>query len=88
MTALCVVVLGDESGDTVSENQKMKLAVIEGMWESEPAPAGFTVFGIPDSLQRKVDYSVEIPWALGIIAARSFDRQVLRELSNASISMA
>ena len=36
-----VVVLGDESGYTVSENQKMKLAAIEGMWETEPAPAGF-----------------------------------------------
>src|SRR6202021_448742 len=47
--ALCVVVLGDESGYTVSENQKMKLAVIEGMWETEPAPAGFNVFGIPDT---------------------------------------
>src|ERR1700740_896958 len=38
--ALCVVVLGDESGYTVSENQKMKLAAIEGMWEEERAPQG------------------------------------------------
>src|ERR1700751_2717603 len=48
-SALCVVVLGDESGYTVSENQKMKLAVIEGMWDTEPAPPGFNLFGIPDS---------------------------------------
>ena len=46
--ALCVVVLGDESGYTVSENQKMKLAAIEGMWKTEPAPAGFNLIGIPD----------------------------------------
>src|ERR1700675_3554663 len=46
--ALCVVVLGDESGYTVSENQKMKLAVIEGMWKPEPAPAGSTACGLPD----------------------------------------
>ncbi len=74
--SLCVVVLGDESGYTVSENQKMKLAVIEGMWQTEPAPAGFNLFGIPDSAQRKIDYSVKIPWALGIVATRSFDQQI------------
>jgi cytochrome d ubiquinol oxidase subunit I len=75
-SALCVVVLGDESGYTISENQKMKLAVIEGMWETEPAPAGFSLFGIPDSAQRKVDYAIRIPWALGIIATRSFNQQI------------
>lgn len=75
-SALCVVVLGDESGYTISENQKMKLAVIEGMWETEPAPAGFSLFGIPNTAQRKVEYAVRIPWMLGIIATRSFDRQI------------
>jgi cytochrome d ubiquinol oxidase subunit I len=76
-SALCVVVLGDESGYTVSENQKMKLAVIEGMWQTEPAPAGFNVIGIPNTEQRKVDYAVKLPWVLGIIATRSFDQQIL-----------
>jgi cytochrome bd ubiquinol oxidase subunit I len=75
-SALCVVVLGDASGYTVSENQKMKLAVIEGMWHTEPAPAGFNLFGIPDTERRTVDYAVKIPWALGIIATRSFDQQI------------
>ncbi|HEX2593387.1 MAG TPA: cytochrome ubiquinol oxidase subunit I, partial [Rhizomicrobium sp.] len=32
-SALCVVVLGDESGYTATENQKMKVAAIEAMWE-------------------------------------------------------
>src|SRR4029078_8948339 len=47
-SALSVVVLGDESGYTASENQKMKIAAIEAMWQNEPAPAGFAIFGIPD----------------------------------------
>jgi cytochrome d ubiquinol oxidase subunit I len=72
--ALCVVVLGDESGYNVSENQKMKLAVIEGMWKTESAPAGFTVFGIPDTEHREVKYSLKIPWMLGVIATRSFNQ--------------
>src|SRR5438552_2760156 len=74
--ALCVVVLGDESGYTVSENQKMKLAAIEGMWETEPAPAGFNVVGIPDAQSREVKYAVKIPWMLGIIATRSFNQPI------------
>jgi cytochrome bd ubiquinol oxidase subunit I len=74
--ALCVVVLGDESGYTVSENQKMKLAVIEGMWKTEPAPAGFNVFGIPDAQNREVKYAVKIPWMLGVIATRSFNQPI------------
>lgn len=38
-SALSVVVLGDESGYTASFNQKMKIAAIEAMWETEPPPA-------------------------------------------------
>jgi cytochrome d ubiquinol oxidase subunit I len=41
-SALSVVVLGDESGYTLTDNQKMKLAAIEAMWKTEPAPASFT----------------------------------------------
>ncbi len=72
-SALSVVVLGDESGYTVSSHQKMKLAAIEGMWETEPAPAGFTLFGIPDSKAQETHYEVKVPWMLGLIATRSID---------------
>jgi cytochrome bd ubiquinol oxidase subunit I len=74
--ALCVVILGDESGYTVSENQKMKLAAIEGMWKTEPAPAGFNLVGIPDAAHHTVEDDVRIPWVLGIIATRSFDERI------------
>jgi cytochrome bd ubiquinol oxidase subunit I len=71
--ALSVVVLGDESGYTISENQKMKLAAIEAMWETEPAPASFTVFGIPDVAERKTHFAIHIPWVMGVIGTRSLD---------------
>ncbi len=74
--ALCVVVLGDESGYNVSENQKMKMAAIEAMWETEPAPAGFNLIGIPDTVHRRVNYAIKIPWLLGIIGTRSFTQQI------------
>lgn len=75
-SALCVVVLGDESGYTVSENQKMKLAAIEAMWKTERAPAGLTVFGIPDTERRETRYEIKIPWLLGLISTRSFSETV------------
>lgn len=75
-SALSVVVLGDESGYTLSENQKMKLAAIEGMWDTEPAPAPLTVLGIPDPEQQKTVHIIKIPYLLGIIATRSFDTKV------------
>ncbi|WP_213769428.1 cytochrome ubiquinol oxidase subunit I [Bradyrhizobium sp. dw_78] len=74
--ALSVVVLGDESGYTAGENQKMKIAAIEAMWNTEPAPASFTLFGLPDLENRRTDYEVKIPWMLGLIATRSIDKTV------------
>lgn len=75
-SALSVVVLGDESGYTTSENQKMKLAAIEAMWETEPAPAGFALFGIPSLKDHKTYAEIKIPWMLGLIATRSFTQEV------------
>jgi len=72
-SALSVVVLGDESGYTVSENQKMKLAAIEAMWETEPPPASFLLFGIPDLENRTTRWAIHIPWVMGIIGTRSLD---------------
>src|SRR5450432_545786 len=69
--SLSVVVLGDESGYVASENQKMKIAAIEAEWNTEPAPAGFTVFGLPDVAARRTHLEVKIPWVLGLIATRS-----------------
>jgi cytochrome d ubiquinol oxidase subunit I len=73
-SALSVVVLGDESGYTAGENQKMKIAAIEAMWDTEPAPASFTVFGLPDLANRRTNYEVKVPWMLGLIATRSIDK--------------
>ena len=72
-SALSVVVLGDESGYLAGENQKMKIAAIEAMWTTEPAPAAITVIGLPDIEGRTTRYAIKIPWVLGLIATRSID---------------
>jgi cytochrome bd-type quinol oxidase subunit 1 len=51
-SALSVIVLGDESGYAVTESQKSKLAAIEAMWETEPAPAGFNLLAWPNERSR------------------------------------
>jgi cytochrome d ubiquinol oxidase subunit I len=75
-STLCVIVLGDESGYTATANQKMKIAAIEAMWETEPAPASFTVVGFPDVKHHKNEFAVRVPWVLGLITTRSIDKQV------------
>ncbi|KEO53177.1 cytochrome ubiquinol oxidase subunit I [Thioclava indica] len=75
-SALSVVILGDESGYETTHNQKMKLAAMEAMWDTEPAPASFTLFGIPDQEARETKYAVHIPWAMGLIGTRSLTGQI------------
>ncbi|AOX99964.1 cytochrome ubiquinol oxidase subunit I [Jeongeupia sp. USM3] len=75
-STLSVAVLGDESGYTTGEVQKVKLAAIEAEWETQPAPAAFTLFAIPDQEAERNHYEVKIPYALGLIATRSLDKQV------------
>ncbi|AZG09497.1 cytochrome bd-I ubiquinol oxidase subunit CydA [Pigmentiphaga sp. H8] len=75
-SALSVVVLGDESGYLSTEHQKMKLAAIEGMWETEPAPAPFTIVGIPDQQARETHYAVRVPAVMGLIGTRSLTTEI------------
>lgn len=82
-SALSVITLGDESGYSLGEVQKVKLAAIEGIWETEEAPASFTVAGWVDSEKMETRYAIEVPWVMGLIATRSVDKPVvgLKELS-------
>ncbi|OGT40170.1 MAG: cytochrome d terminal oxidase subunit 1 [Gammaproteobacteria bacterium RIFCSPHIGHO2_12_FULL_38_14] len=75
-SALCVVVLGDESGYLAGLNQKMKVAAMEGMWKTEPAPAPLTIIGFPDQKNRVTHYTLKIPYLLGLIATRSIHQPV------------
>jgi cytochrome d ubiquinol oxidase subunit I len=89
-SALSVIVLGDESGYTAGEVQRVKLATIEAEWHTEKAPAAITVFGFPNEANQSTDYAIKIPYLLGLIATRSVDEQIigiseLRDRSEAKI---
>lgn len=68
------ITLGDESGYLAGEHQKMKIAALEAMWETEPAPASFNVVAIPNQAELKNDFAIHIPWVMGLIGTRSFDQ--------------
>jgi len=76
-SALSVVVLGDESGYLANLHQRMKIAAMEGMWNTEPAPASFNLIGFPNQEERTTHGEIKIPYVLGLIATRSFTEPVL-----------
>lgn len=74
---LSVIVLGDESGYEMGDVQKTKLAAIEAEWETQPPPAAFTLFAIPNQETMENRFAIQIPFALGLIATRSLDTPVI-----------
>ncbi|WP_108649772.1 cytochrome ubiquinol oxidase subunit I [Dongshaea marina] len=76
VSVISVMMLGDESGYTLGDVQKTKLASIEAEWHTEPAPADFTVLALPSQQKMENEYAIRVPYLLGIIATRSLDKQV------------
>lgn len=72
-----VIVLGDESGYSIGHAQQTKLATIEAMWETEPAPASFNLIASINEKEQKNNWTIHIPYAMGIIGTRSLDTPIL-----------
>lgn len=73
---LSVIILGDESGYELGDVQRTKLAAIEAEWDTHEPPASFTLIGWPNEETMHTDYAIKIPYALGLIATRSIDKEV------------
>jgi cytochrome d ubiquinol oxidase subunit I len=74
--ALSVVVLGDESGYVTTENQKMKIAGMEAMWHTEPAPAAINVIAFPNMEKQENSFAISVPYLLGLIGTRSLTTEL------------
>ena len=79
---LSTLVLGDESGYSIGHAQQTKIAAMEAMWDTEPAPASFNLIAIPNEAEMKNDFAIHIPYVMGIIGTRSLDTQIpgIREI--------
>lgn len=75
-SVLSVIVLGDESGYSIGKAQQTKIAALEAMWETEPAPASFNIIAWPNEKEMKNDWSIRIPWVMGLIGTRSISMQL------------
>lgn len=76
--AICsAIVLGDESGYSIGQAQQTKLATMEAMWETEPAPAGFNIIASINEAEQKNNWAVQVPYMMGLIGTRSVDKQIL-----------
>lgn len=73
---LSTLLLGDQSGISVFDVQKSKLAAIEAMWHTEKPPASFNVIAITNEKEMKNTFAIEIPWMMGIIATHSLTTPV------------
>ena len=72
-----VITLGDALGFVAGHAQPTKLAAMEGMWETEQAPAPLKVIAFPsDEQQRNVGPTVEIPGLAGILITHSLDTEL------------
>jgi cytochrome d ubiquinol oxidase subunit I len=80
-----VAVTGDLQAKVMTEQQPMKMAAAEAIWDSQ-APASFSVFtiGTPDGESEL--FSVRIPYLLSFLATGDFTAKVegIREVQQAS----
>ncbi|HWR28645.1 MAG TPA: cytochrome ubiquinol oxidase subunit I [Negativicutes bacterium] len=70
IAAFLVIMLGHVQGLYVARDKPMKLAAMEALWETEQ-PASLSVIALIDETGRKNQFSLEIPYALGLLAFNS-----------------
>lgn len=69
------MVVGDWSAKVVAQTQPVKLAAMEGQFQTERA-APLRIGGIPDSVARQTRYAIEIPGGLSFLSYSDFNAEV------------
>lgn len=64
---IAVILFGDNSGIQVYRHQPAKLAAIEGVWNTEKAPVGWSLFAWPDQGKKQNLFDIQIPYAASIV---------------------
>ncbi len=67
---------GDLSAKRLAKHQPIKLAAMEGQWETERG-APLRIGGIPDEEAEVTRYAIEIPNALSFLAHSDFDAEIM-----------
>lgn len=73
--SLLQIPVGHLSGQKVAENQPIKLAAMEALWESKSG-AGLYIGGIPDEKAETTRYAIEIPKLLSFLSYSDINSKV------------
>lgn len=69
------LISGDSSAKGVAQNQPVKFAAIEGIFQtSQGVP--LSIFGLPDVKEERINYSIHIPKLLSYITYGDFDAEI------------
>ena len=71
-----VISLGDALGFINGAKQPMKLAAMEGLWQTEQAPAPFNLVAFPSQSQERNLFEIQVPYVLSILVAHNFSTPV------------
>ena len=71
-----VITLGDALGFVGAHAQPSKLAAMEAMWKTEPAPAAFNVVAWPDQKRHDNDFALQVPYVLTPLLTHTMDQTV------------
>ncbi|MDG4856579.1 cytochrome ubiquinol oxidase subunit I [Streptomyces sp. T-3] len=72
---IATAVSGDSLGQVMFEQQPMKMAAAEALWDKQ-APAPFSVFAVGDLDASRNDIAVEVPGVLSFLAHHNFTEAV------------
>ena len=64
---------GDAHGLNTLEHQPAKIMAMEGHFDSHPNGAPLILFGIPNSVEKRIDYAVELPKVSSLILKHDLD---------------
>ncbi len=76
VASLLTIQMGDESGYLVTRDQPAKIATMEAIWETEPAPAPLKLFAIPNEEKMSNAATIEVPGLMGLIGTRTFSQEI------------
>jgi len=71
-----VITLGDALGFVGGNAQPSKLAAMEAMWQTEPAPAPFNVAAWPSQSEQRNTWSLQIPYVLTPLLTHTMTKEV------------
>jgi len=75
VSGLLVAITGDIQGKIMTEQQPMKMAAAEALWETEQ-PASFSIFTVGNLDGSRDVFSIRLPYLLSFLATGTFDGKV------------